>query len=125
MPAWMDEGCACKVVVRGSPICILCVGQRLDGAGVDFIVLPEARRGNGMRTAVIPDHDDGPREIVLVEPRVNRYRYRYPASTSRRSDNHCRSAGPVSWRGDGNRHSWRNFQQERSTRSRTGLTAPA
>jgi hypothetical protein len=28
-------------------ICLLCVGQRLDGAAVHFIVLPQARRGNG------------------------------------------------------------------------------
>jgi hypothetical protein len=28
-------------------ICLLCVGQRLDGAAVHFIVLPQVRRGNG------------------------------------------------------------------------------
>jgi hypothetical protein len=28
-------------------ICLLCVGQRLDGAAVHFIVLPQARRGKG------------------------------------------------------------------------------
>src|SRR3979490_3379638 len=42
----MDEGCAWKVVVRAYTICLLCVGQRLDGAAVHFIVLPQARRGN-------------------------------------------------------------------------------
>jgi hypothetical protein len=38
-------------------ICLLCVGQRLDGAAVHFIVLPQARRGNGRagvsRTAIL------------------------------------------------------------------------
>jgi hypothetical protein len=47
MPASMDEGCAWKVVVRAYMICLLHVGQRLDGAAVHFIVLPQARRGNG------------------------------------------------------------------------------
>jgi hypothetical protein len=28
-------------------ICLLCVGQRLDGAAVPFIVLQQVRRGNG------------------------------------------------------------------------------
>jgi hypothetical protein len=47
MPASMDEDCAWKVVVRVYTICLLCVGQRLDGAAVHLIVLPQARRGNG------------------------------------------------------------------------------
>ena len=65
----MDEGCAWKVVVRAYTICLLCVGQRLDGAAVHFIVLPQARArqwaggcqpdGNSwlpplLRTGVIP-----------------------------------------------------------------------
>jgi hypothetical protein len=28
-------------------ICLLCMGQRLDGAAVHFIVLPQVKRGNG------------------------------------------------------------------------------
>jgi hypothetical protein len=44
------------VVLRAYMICLLCVGQRLDGAAVHFIVLPQARRGNGpagvRRTAI-------------------------------------------------------------------------
>jgi hypothetical protein len=43
----MDEGCPWMVVLRAYMICLLCVGQRLDGAAVHFIVLPQARRGNG------------------------------------------------------------------------------
>ena len=43
MPASMDEGCAWKVVVRAYTICLLCVGQRLDGAAVHFIVLPTSK----------------------------------------------------------------------------------
>ena len=51
MPASMDEGCAWTVVVRAYMVCLLCKGQRLDGAAVHFIVPPQARRGNG-RTGV-------------------------------------------------------------------------
>jgi hypothetical protein len=40
IPASMDEGCAWMVVLRAYMICLLCVGQRLDGAAVHFIVLP-------------------------------------------------------------------------------------
>jgi hypothetical protein len=47
IPASMDEGCPWMVVLRAYMICLLCVGQRLDGAAVHFIVLPQARRGNG------------------------------------------------------------------------------
>jgi len=47
MPASMDEDCAWKVVVRVYTICLLCVGQRLDGAAVHFIVLPQEKRGKG------------------------------------------------------------------------------
>jgi hypothetical protein len=35
------------VVLRAYMICLLCVGQRLDGAAVHFIVLPQLRAGNG------------------------------------------------------------------------------
>jgi len=45
MPASMDEGWAWMVVVRAYTICLLDVGQRLDGAAVHLIVLPRARRG--------------------------------------------------------------------------------
>jgi hypothetical protein len=37
--------------VRAYMICLLCVGQRLDGAAVHFIVLPQARRSNGRASA--------------------------------------------------------------------------
>ncbi|MDX6342587.1 MAG: hypothetical protein QOH87_2725 [Trebonia sp.] len=47
IPASMDEGCPWMVVLRAYMICLLCVGQRLDGAAVPFIVLPQVRRGNG------------------------------------------------------------------------------
>jgi hypothetical protein len=47
IPASMDEGCPWMVVLRAYMICLLWVGQRLDGAAVHFIVLPQLRPGNG------------------------------------------------------------------------------
>jgi len=35
------------VVLRAYMICLLCVGQRRDGAAVHLIVLPQLRLGNG------------------------------------------------------------------------------
>ena len=58
---WLAAGAADVVtmssfVLSTIMICLLCVGQRLDGAAVQFIVLPRARRGNGRagvsRTAI-------------------------------------------------------------------------
>ena len=49
IPASMDEGCAWMVLLRAYMICLLCMGQRLDGAAVDLIVLPQAKCGNGLQ----------------------------------------------------------------------------
>ena len=35
------------VLLRAYMTCLLCTGQRLDGAAVDLIVLPQAKCGNG------------------------------------------------------------------------------
>jgi hypothetical protein len=70
----MDEDCARNVVLRAYTICLLCVGQRLDGAAVHLIVLPQARRGNGRagvgRTAI-----RGCRRCCV--PRLNRQVYEF------------------------------------------------
>jgi hypothetical protein len=37
------------VLLRAYMVCLLWTGQRLDGAAVDLIVLPQAKCGNGLR----------------------------------------------------------------------------
>jgi len=44
-------------------ICLLCTGQRLDGAAVELIVLPQAKCGNGFPDPFFPRFNNSTRAI--------------------------------------------------------------